>query len=162
MSQIQLDETERAKLIKLHRGLKNKRSSDRIKAILMMDKGYSAIEIAEVLLLEEKTIRRWHQRFLNKKNLSDYIFTDCRGYDGKLNAEQKEAVSHYVESELISDSKQVRYFNEKEFELVFSKSGVIQLLHELVFRCKQVSCHLKWVLKNNLSSNKRMMSFLRI
>lgn len=96
-----------------------------------------------------------------KKSSSDF-FTDYLGYNVELNSEQREVLRHYVDNEIISDSKQVRYFNEKEFELVFSKSGVIQLLHELVFRCKQVSCHLKWVLKNNLSSNKRMMSFLRI
>ena len=139
MSQIQLEESERIKLVELHRGLKNKRSSDRIKAVLMLDDGYGPTEIAKVLLLEEKTIRRWYKRFLNKRNLADYIFTDCRGYDGKLNAEQKEAVSHYVENELISDSKQVRHFIETEFGITFSKSGVIQLLHELGFRYKQTS-----------------------
>ncbi len=50
--------------ISLHkRYKKDQRKSDRIKAILMLNKGYNYKEISEVLLIDDSTIRRWHVIF---------------------------------------------------------------------------------------------------
>ena len=71
--------------------------------------------------------------------MSDYMFSDCRGYEGRLSDSQRETLSKYVENSLITDSKQVRIFIEKEFGIRYSKSGAIRQLQELGFRYKQTS-----------------------
>ena len=139
MVKIQLTEAERSELRKTHKGLRDAKSRDRIKAILMLDDRYTLAEIAKGLLLEEKTIRRWRDRYLSRKDLTDYLLSECRGYEGKLSREQKDAITEHVENNLIADSKQVRKFIEEELGISYSKSRVVELLHELGFRYKQTS-----------------------
>ena len=105
----------------------------------MLDKGYSYTEIAEVLILDEKTIRRWKERYQTRKNITGYIFNECTGYEGKLRATDLEIVSQYIEESLISDSKKVRIFIQDKFKMTYTKSGCIALLHQLGFRYKQTS-----------------------
>jgi Winged helix-turn helix len=54
---LQLTESERESLKRQHRLGRDKRICDRIKAVLLLDKGWSYREIAEVLLLSEDAIR---------------------------------------------------------------------------------------------------------
>lgn len=139
MDKIALSQSEKAELISLHKGVRDKRSGDRIKAILMLDDGYTIDEIAKVLLLDEKTIRRWRDRYLNRQNLTSYIFHDCQGYAGKLTIIELEAITRYVDEQIISDSKKVKQFIQEEFNITYTKSGCIALLHQLGFRYKQTS-----------------------
>ncbi|MCP4051274.1 MAG: hypothetical protein GY730_11290 [bacterium] len=41
-----------------------------------MDKGYTVAATAEILLLEEKTIRRWQERYHHRRNITSFIFHD--------------------------------------------------------------------------------------
>ncbi|RAP33180.1 hypothetical protein DID80_08215 [Candidatus Marinamargulisbacteria bacterium SCGC AAA071-K20] len=74
MEPFKLREDEKADLKRFHKSVRDGSSRDKIKAILMMDSGYSYIEIAVVLILEEKTIRRWKERYQVRKNITGYIF----------------------------------------------------------------------------------------
>ena len=49
---------ERKNLIASHKKERVKRVCDRIKAVLLYDKGYNYTQIAEILLLDDETIRR--------------------------------------------------------------------------------------------------------
>jgi len=53
-----LSSKERKHLIKCHRKERDGKVRDRIKAVLAYDKGYSYLEVAELLLLDDETIRR--------------------------------------------------------------------------------------------------------
>lgn len=139
MEKFILTETEKEELKQLHRGVRDKKSGDRIKSILMLDKGYTFYEIAELLLLEEKTIRRWRDRYLTRKNITSFLFHDCSGYEGKLGESELKVVSKYVEENLISDSKQVRLFIQERFQISYTKSGSIALLRQLGFTYKHTS-----------------------
>lgn len=52
-----LNDSERTQLISQHKRERDKRVCDRIKAVLLFDKGWSVAAIAEVLLLSEDAIR---------------------------------------------------------------------------------------------------------
>ena len=41
-------------LEKLHRGLRDKRQADRVKAVIALAKGWSAAQVAEILLFDER------------------------------------------------------------------------------------------------------------
>lgn len=53
-----LTETKREALKAQHRQEKNRRVADRIKAVLLSDKGWTYRQIAEALLIDEQTIGR--------------------------------------------------------------------------------------------------------
>ena len=135
MPKIQLTDVEIEALKEEHKTVRDKRSGDRIKAILMLNKGYSSLEIAELLLLDERTIRKWRVRYEKKKTLKSYIINNYSGYRGKLRKEERELVSKYVSETIISDSKQVRLFIESKFRVKYSRSAVIALLHQLINIC---------------------------
>jgi len=44
---------------KMHKAERRKQPSDKIKAILMLDRGFTFEEIARILLLDPTTIWRW-------------------------------------------------------------------------------------------------------
>lgn len=139
MPKINLTKSEVEELKKAHKGCRNGQRRDRIKAILMLNNGYTHLEIANVLLLDEKTVRGWRVRYETRNNLENYLVNDCRGYSGKLSSKQQGVVSDYVSQNLITDSKQVRVFIESEFGIKYTRSGVTALLHQLGFRYKQTS-----------------------
>ena len=62
---IELSKSEILKLKKLHRQLKNKRDAKnayRVNTIILIAKGYSYSEVAEIFLLDEATIREYCRR----------------------------------------------------------------------------------------------------
>ena len=58
-----LTKKQRQDLRREHRQTRERRPADRIKAILLLDDGWTYEEIAEVLLLDDETIRRWENKF---------------------------------------------------------------------------------------------------
>ena len=49
-----------------HRSEKKEQPSDKIKAILLLDRGFSHSEVASILLIDMTTVRRWHQIYTEK------------------------------------------------------------------------------------------------
>ena len=85
---------ERQNLIQVHRKERDKRICDRIKAVLAYDDGYSYSEIAKILLLDDETIRRHIDDYLNNKKLN----TENGGSAGKLNnMERQKLIQHLSE-----------------------------------------------------------------
>jgi len=48
---------------KFHRSLRDKRQADRVKAVTALSKGWSAAQVAEILLFDEKTSRHYFERY---------------------------------------------------------------------------------------------------
>ena len=64
-----LSDTERTQLRTQHKRERDKRICDRIKAVLLFDKGWSIAAIAEVLLLSEEAIREHIAEYKESKKL---------------------------------------------------------------------------------------------
>ena len=70
---------EQVKVLKLtHRTIKDKRLADRIKAVLMVNFGFTFSQISTALLLDEVTLRRYVEKFQTK---GIYGLLECR-YSG--------------------------------------------------------------------------------
>src|ERR1035437_7016598 len=65
-----LDDGQRASLRSAHRLERDGKIRDRIKAVLMADRGKSISDIADILLVDEETVRR---------HLRDYLDRDSTG-----------------------------------------------------------------------------------
>lgn len=138
MEYIKLTEEEKRDLKVLHKVINDQKQCDRIKAILLLDKGYSGRKVAEILLLDEDTITNWKQKFLTKTSLKDWLKNNYVGYIGKINETEKNTIIKYLEDNIITDSKQVKDYVSEIFGIEYSKSEIINIIHKLGFTYKQI------------------------
>ncbi|GIX43154.1 MAG: hypothetical protein KatS3mg129_2887 [Leptospiraceae bacterium] len=61
-----LTEEQKDIIKKQHRAIKNKKIADRLKAILLLNDGYTYEQVAHILLLDETTIRNYIKRYREK------------------------------------------------------------------------------------------------
>jgi transposase len=126
-------------LIKLHKTEKVKKNADRIKAIILFDKGYTQKQIADILLINENTITNWLKKFHSSRNIAHFLEDNYLPYQGKLTCKQLKKVKTYINENIITDSKQIISYIEKEFRISYSTSGIQYLLKSLGFTYKQLT-----------------------
>jgi len=63
MSNYSLPDTELADLREAHAELREKRDVDRVKAIILLGSGWSAINVAEALLINRNTICTYYRKY---------------------------------------------------------------------------------------------------
>lgn len=123
--ELKLTAKERQNLIQRHRKERNKRVCDRIKAVLAYDDGYSYSEIAKILLLDDETIRRHIEDYLNKKKLKP----ENGGSEGQLNdSESQKLIVHLSEITYLY-VKDICAYVKKEYKKKYSISGMTKWLH---------------------------------
>jgi|SRR5579871_1608676 len=138
MRLIKLSQKERTELICQHRHQgDDAKAADKIKAILLLDEGYSRQQVAHILLRDEDTITRWKETYKTRHSLADWFNEDYSGYPGKLGAEQLKAVEAHVESSIIVSAQSVGQWIEKKYGVTYGLNGLHALLHRLGFTYKQ-------------------------
>ena len=133
---VKLSKQEKATIKGLHRSCKQRKYADKLKAILLLDKGYSCVKVGEILLLDDDTIRRYRDMYLNQGTeslLSDHN----KGTTGFLNSEQIEKLDSHLGKNVYRDSKGIVVWIEKEFGVSYSVSGINALLKRLGFVYKK-------------------------
>ena len=119
-----LSTEDRADLIALARdGSAAHRLARRANALVLLDSGWSCQKVAGALLLDDDTIRAWHNLFVEQgiEGLSSF---DVGGSASFLSAAQEDALKVFVGATLPRSTRQ--------FGLVYeSRSGLIALLHRL-------------------------------
>jgi len=121
---------------KMHKAEKRKQPSDKIKAILMLDRGFSFEEISRILLLDPTTIWRWYIAF--KAKGIDGLFEDnFIGGTNKLTYEQLRSLTEHLEENVYLTAKEICQYVEKTFCTSYTTKGMTSLLHALGFRYKK-------------------------
>lgn len=129
---------ERRELLTLERHMSHKGVAIRIRVILALDLGYTAKEIAEILLLDEDTITKWKRLYEQSNAVADWLGTKNNGWQGRLTKEQEKVIEKYVTDTLITDSLQIVSYIQNTFGISYTVDGVTKLLHRLDFVYKQV------------------------
>lgn len=124
---------ERERLRRRHRSEKDGRTRDRIKAVLLADKGWSFKAIAEALLLDEETISKHVDAYAEEKKLS----IQTGGSQGKLNKVQTEEL--------------VRHIEESTYLKVSSICAYVQSTYGTPYTISGMRC---WLQKNKFSYKK--------
>jgi hypothetical protein len=93
----------RDELKRAHRHEQGRRFADRIKTILLLDDGLSYSRIAEILLLDDQTIRNYEKVF-SQYGISELLKTDYKGGLANLNVEQEIALKDRIANETYSSS----------------------------------------------------------
>ena len=52
------------KIKQLHRNCPERKFADKLKSLLLLDKGFSCVEVGEILLLDDDTVRKYRNQYL--------------------------------------------------------------------------------------------------
>lgn len=128
-----LSPEQREDLLKRHRAEKDGKARDRIKCVLLSDKGWTYRAISEALFLGQETVSTHVFEFKQK----DKLRNNSGGSQSKLSAEQETSLIQHVETELHLESKTIRAYVRKNYGVKFSRSGMIAWLHHHGFSYKK-------------------------
>lgn len=121
---------------KMHKKAHSLREGDRIKAILLLNKGLSYEEVAELLLIDDGTVRRWY-RIFDIEGIKTLLKDKYTGGTSKLSsAEQLELTAH-LDSNIYLTAKEVCSYVETKYNITYTIKGMTCLLHQLGFSYKK-------------------------
>jgi transposase len=133
-----LSHRQKVELQKSHREAKLARDikkTDRIKAILMLNRGDTYEQIAEALLLDDATIRRCCERY--QENGADGLDDNYKGNDGYLSQAQKTELKEHLRATVYRRAKDIVEYIKRTFKVKYTEKGVVPLLHGLGFSYKK-------------------------
>ncbi len=118
-------------LKRIHKSLKDKRQADRIKIILLLQMGFSQIEVSEMLLLDEDTITKWKQIFLNRKDNSSWLVDKNVPYWGKLSSLQMARIRQYCATFRVQTCQEIREYINTNILIDYDLSSVQKLVRRM-------------------------------
>lgn len=131
-----LTNEQRSILFETHRSVKEKRSADRIKTILLLDKGWNFYQIAEALFIDVTTVYRYLNIYQNE-GLDCLLKDDYKGGTSKLSKEQESQLKEHLEKHIYPDAKSIAKYIEERFGIRYTAEGLVHLLHRLGFVYKK-------------------------
>jgi len=129
-----LSPEDRADLIALAQdGSAAHRLARRANALVLLDSGWSCEQVAQALFLDDDTVRKWRDAFV-EEGLEGLTRFEAGGSACQLSGEQQEKLKAWITATLPHSTRQVGAWIEKKFGLLYeSRSGLITLLHRLGF-----------------------------
>src|SRR4051812_27414767 len=123
---------ERRDLTELARdGLAEHRLARRANALVLLDRGMSCEEVGRVLLIDDDTIRTWHDLF-EKDGVDGLAGFNYGGRGRRVGLGQQEKLKAWVGEPLPRTTREVGAWIEHAFAIIYeSRSGLIALLHSL-------------------------------
>ena len=128
-----LSDEERSQLRLQHKIERDGRIRDRIKAVLLYDKGWSTKQIAEALLISEDTIRNYVDDYKNSKKLKH----ESGGSVEKLSYEQAMLLEKHLQNHTYLFTKDIVAFVESVFKIHYTIHGMRNWLQRHGFSYKK-------------------------
>lgn len=121
---IDLTPATRESLENQHRKERDKRGADRIKAVLLVDKGWTQAKIAEALLIDRDTVHQHVEDYLVQNKLKPAN----GGSEQKLNAEQAQALIAHLETHTYVKAIDICQYVKDTFGVEYGLSGITKWL----------------------------------
>ena len=115
---------------------KDIKSTDKIKAILLINDGYSYEEISQILLLDDSSIRRYLKIYI-KRNLKGLLENNYMGKSSYLSQEEQRELAEHLDSNIYPDTKSIIEYIKENFNITYTPKGIVPLLHKLGFVYKK-------------------------
>ena len=119
-----------------HRAERESRYADRIKAVLMLNSGLNASKVGEYLLLDEKTVRKYRERYF-EGGLEALCNDSYSGRGSSLTLEEEDSLISELRNKIYPSTSAVRMYIKSSFGVTYSISGVTNLLRRLGFSYKK-------------------------
>ena len=136
MTEITLLQDEISSLKKAHRAAKKKRDADRIKAIILLGTGWTIIEVAEVLLLDDETIRNDLKRYKDG-GVKALLHDNYTGYGGKLSKAETVQLDIHLDENTYAKTQEIVSYVAEKFKVKYSTRGMTDLLHRIGYTYKK-------------------------
>jgi transposase len=121
-----------------HRACQDKRTADKIKAILLISQGFTYPEIEKILLLDERTLNRY-KTIYEEQGIDGLAASNYQGGSYKLSAEQTEQLKNELNSRIYPAAEAVCAFVVKAFGIKYTANGMVQTLHRLGYSYKKAT-----------------------
>ncbi|TLD40780.1 MAG: Transposase [Candidatus Jettenia ecosi] len=122
----------------MHKKERSRRNADRIKAILLLDSGWTHEQVAEVLLLDDQTIRNYEATYLSK-GIEDLLSDNYTGCVAKLIPDQEEQLKERLRTHLYRTAKEIGEYVRETFRVSYTPEGMVHTLHRLGFIYKKTT-----------------------
>ena len=136
--ELPLSAEQKIELKRQHREIKDKRTADRLKIIVMLDAGFSDTEICRLLMLDEETVTKWRRKFKESVSIGEFLNLRYEGSKCRLNEEQIVRVKEFINNNIVTKSQQVILFIHENFGVEYTISGIKAFLHKNGFSYKQL------------------------
>jgi len=133
---LKLTPQEREEIRQMHRSCRERKYADKLKALLLLDKGFSCVDVGEMLLLDDDTIRKYREQYLNL-GAASLLQDNNRGRASYLNSKQLELLNQELESNTYADSKGITVWISTHFNITYTPSGITALLNRMGFVYKK-------------------------
>jgi transposase len=124
-----------SKIIELkarHKKERDKRICDRIKAVLLINTGYTYQEVANILLLDDDTVRRHIEEYLALEKLDN----NHKGSESKLNMQQTDELIAYLQEHTFMNVKPIVDYVKTTYGITYTNSGMTTWLklHKFAYK----------------------------
>lgn len=130
---IELTKTEKEELERQHKGERDGRIRDRIKAVLLFAEGWKQVDIAQALRIRPET----EQDHLNDYRQSKKLKPENGGSESSLPPKQTSELIMHLEGETYMKVCDICAYVEKKYDVDFTVSGMTQWLHRQGFSYKK-------------------------
>ncbi len=131
-----LTHEERNNIKQLHRNCSKRRNADKLKALLLLDKGFSCVEVGEILLLDDDTVRNYRSMYLTQ-GIKSLLTDKNKGTSSRLNESQINELESHLESNTYPNTKGIIVWIKECFGIIYTTNGVNSLLKRLGFVYKK-------------------------
>ena len=130
-----LTRSQREEMQRRYKQTSERRVAERIQAILLLDSGRNLPDVADILHLNPKTIRRWIRIFVDQ-GLDTLCTLAYKGQDELLSPEQLSKLKAWLDDGLHSCAEICAYVRD-QFGYDYSDSGMTKLLKRHGYRYKK-------------------------
>ena len=133
---LKLTQEQKEEIRHLHQKCPTRRFADKLKALLLLDKGFSCVEVGDILLLDDDTIRKYRDQYL-AQGAASLLEDNNKGTRPYLTVAHIEELDAHLEENVYSDSKGIRACVAKKFNVEYTASGILTLLDRMGFVYKK-------------------------
>jgi transposase len=133
-----ITDKDRIILEEFHRACVDKKTADKIKAVLLMAQGFTYAEIEKILLLDERTLNRYKKLYKNK-GVDGLTANNYQGSSGKLSDEQIRELKEELGTKLYRTAEEICEYVLKRFKVKYTAPGMVQTLHRIGYTYKKAS-----------------------
>lgn len=123
-------------LKQLHRGTRDKRGADRIKAVLLLGEGFSHVQVGKILLMDDDTVRGHGKRYLSD-GIPGLLRDGRGGKKAFLDKSQMALLDMHLQEKVYMGIGGVIQWIKDTFCVSYSRSGATDLLHRMGYTYKK-------------------------
>jgi len=137
MKGFSLTESEIASLKRLHHQLSYRRDADKVKAIILLGTGWSLQQVCQALLLDERTLRRYVERYRQEPDTDSWLCNFYQGSQPKLSDEQITLMDQHLTEYVYPTVAAIVEYVRDRFGIDYTVNGMTSLLHRMDYTYKK-------------------------